>query len=80
MFFVAFQGISTMDDPDVVLIVDRYTDGHAQEPVLRQGLGPHDGLLRAYGVPLLPPAVRVTAAHGDPRAGEVGIESKAILS
>jgi len=29
----------------------------------------HEGLLRAYGVPRLPPAVRVSAARGDPRAG-----------
>jgi hypothetical protein len=30
----------------------------------------HEGLLEAYGVPRLPPSVRVTAARGDPRAGE----------
>jgi len=28
----------------------------------------HEGLLRAYGVPSLPPEVRVVAAKGDPRA------------
>ena len=28
----------------------------------------HEGLLRAYGVPRMPPDVRVMAAHGDPRA------------
>ncbi len=33
----------------------------------------HEGLLLAYGVPTLPPAVRVAAAHGDPRAGEAAI-------
>ncbi len=38
----------------------------------------HEGLLRAYGVPLLPPAVRVSAAHGDPRAGEATVESREI--
>jgi hypothetical protein len=40
----------------------------------------HEGLLRAYGVPRLPPHVRVTAAHGDPRAGEATAESRALLS
>ena len=37
----------------------------------------HEGLLRAYGVQLLPPAVRVMAAHGDPRAGEGGVRIEA---
>jgi hypothetical protein len=39
----------------------------------------HEGLGRAYGVAPLPPAVRVMAAHGDPRAGQVGIEAREIL-
>jgi hypothetical protein len=39
----------------------------------------HEGLLRAYGVPRLPPEVRVIAAHGDPRAGEAILEARAIL-
>jgi hypothetical protein len=30
----------------------------------------YEGILLAYGVPRLPPRVRVSAAHGDPRAGE----------
>src|SRR6202040_3663571 len=30
----------------------------------------HEGRLRVYGVPALPPAVRVAAAQGDPSAGE----------
>ncbi|HEX3517801.1 MAG TPA: replication-relaxation family protein [Solirubrobacteraceae bacterium] len=30
----------------------------------------HEGLLLAYRIPSLPPAVRVTAAQGDPRAAE----------
>ncbi len=30
----------------------------------------HEGLLRGYGVPRLPPDVRCGAAHGDPRARE----------
>jgi hypothetical protein len=34
----------------------------------------HEGLARAYGVPRLPPAVRVSAAGGDPRAGEARAE------
>lgn len=38
----------------------------------------HEGLLRAYGVPRLPPEVRVTAAHGDPRAGEASAEPREI--
>lgn len=40
----------------------------------------HEGLLRAYGVPHLPPHVRVSAAHGDPRAGEATAESRELLS
>jgi hypothetical protein len=38
----------------------------------------HERLLRAYGVPRLPPEVRVTAAHGDPSAGEVAVEPREI--
>ncbi|HYM56109.1 MAG TPA: replication-relaxation family protein [Solirubrobacteraceae bacterium] len=38
----------------------------------------HEGLLCAYGVPRLPPDVRVTAAHGDPRAGEAAVERREI--
>jgi predicted transcriptional regulator len=34
----------------------------------------HEGLVCAYGVPRLPPEVRVQAAHGDPRAAEATIE------
>jgi predicted transcriptional regulator len=34
----------------------------------------HEGVGHAYGVPPLPPAVRVAAAHGDPRAGELTAE------
>jgi hypothetical protein len=30
----------------------------------------HEGLRQAYGVPRLPPSVRVGETHGDPRAGE----------
>jgi hypothetical protein len=36
----------------------------------------HEGLLRAYGVPRLPPAVRTTEARGDPRAGEASVEAR----
>jgi hypothetical protein len=39
----------------------------------------HEGILQAYGVPRLPPAVRVAAARGDPRAGEAGIEQRQII-
>ncbi len=38
----------------------------------------HEGLLAAYGVPKLPPAVRVADAHGDPRAGETTVEPREI--
>ena len=38
----------------------------------------HEGLLCAYGVSRLPPEVRVTVAHGDPRAGEANVEPRAI--
>ena len=40
----------------------------------------HEGIRRAYGVPPLPPAVRVLAAHGDPRAGEAAVEPRALPS
>ena len=36
----------------------------------------HEGLLHSYGVPRLPPEVRVSAAHGDPRAGEATAEPR----
>ena len=39
----------------------------------------HEGLLHAYGVPRLPPQVRVTASRGDPRAGQAAVERRAIL-
>jgi Replication-relaxation len=40
----------------------------------------HEGRLCAYGVPRLPPEVRVMAAHGDPRASVATAESREILS
>jgi hypothetical protein len=40
----------------------------------------HEGLLCAYGVARLPPEVRVSAAYGDPRAGEAAAEPREILS
>jgi hypothetical protein len=40
----------------------------------------HEGLLGAYGVPRLPPDVRVIAAHGDPRAREATVEPRQILT
>ena len=36
----------------------------------------HEGFADCYGVPRLPPPVRATAAHGDPRAGETNIEHR----
>jgi hypothetical protein len=38
----------------------------------------HEGLVRAYGVPRLPQAVRVSTAGGDPRAGEARAEPREI--
>ncbi len=38
----------------------------------------HEGLSRAYGVPRLPPDVRVALAHGDPRAAEALAQPRAI--
>ena len=40
----------------------------------------HEGLLCAYGVPPLPPAVRASAAHGDPRAAEASAEAREIVA
>ncbi len=39
----------------------------------------HEGVLLAYGIPRLPPAVRA-AASGDPRAGEATVEERELLS
>jgi hypothetical protein len=39
----------------------------------------HEGLRRGYGVPRLPPDVRVSAAGGDPRAGESVAEPRELL-
>ena len=39
----------------------------------------HEGLLGAYGVPRLPPAVRAAAADGDPGAGEATVEARELL-
>jgi len=39
----------------------------------------HEGLLCGYGVPRLPPGVRVSAAHGDPRAGAAAAEVRELL-
>jgi hypothetical protein len=36
----------------------------------------HEGRLRGYGVPRLPPEVRVSIAHGDPRARESTAEQR----
>jgi hypothetical protein len=38
----------------------------------------HEGRLRGYGVPRLPPEVRVSVAHGDPRARESVAEPRAL--
>jgi hypothetical protein len=39
----------------------------------------HEGLLHGYGVPRLPPDVRVVAAQGDPRAAEAIAVSRELL-
>ena len=39
----------------------------------------HEGLLRGYGVPRLPPEVRVSVADGDPRAREAVAEPRELL-
>jgi hypothetical protein len=39
----------------------------------------HERLLRAYGVPRLPPEVRVSAAHGDPFAREATAQARELL-
>jgi hypothetical protein len=38
----------------------------------------HDGVMLAYGVPTLPPPVRVSVAGGDPRRGEAAAEARAL--
>ncbi len=40
----------------------------------------HEGCLRGYGVPRLPPDVRVSAAHGDPRARVPVAEPRELLA
>jgi hypothetical protein len=40
----------------------------------------HEGLLFAYGVPRVPPQVRVSAAQGDPRAAEATVIAREITS
>jgi hypothetical protein len=40
----------------------------------------HEGLLLAYGVPALPPAVRSAVANGDPRAREAAIVPRELLA
>jgi hypothetical protein len=39
----------------------------------------HEGLTCAYGVPRLPPEVRVSAARGDPRASEAVAEPRNLV-
>ncbi len=40
----------------------------------------HEGHLRGYGVPRLPPDVRVSVAHGDPRARASAVEPRELLA
>jgi hypothetical protein len=39
----------------------------------------HEGVLGAFGIPRLPPDIRVLAAHGDPRAGEAAVQPSEIF-
>jgi hypothetical protein len=39
----------------------------------------HEGLVRAYGVPSLPPAIRMSARGGDPAASEPRVEQRRLL-
>jgi hypothetical protein len=39
----------------------------------------HEGLLHAYGIPRMPPQVRVAEAHGDPQAGATCVELRELL-
>jgi hypothetical protein len=39
----------------------------------------HEGVLGAFGIPRLPPDVRVLAAHGDPRASEAAVQPSVIF-
>jgi Replication-relaxation len=39
----------------------------------------HEGHLTGYGVPRLPPSVRVRAAHGDPRASQPAFELRRLI-
>ena len=38
----------------------------------------HEGLRRAYGLPRLPPAVRIAQAHGDPQAGAASVQAREV--
>ena len=38
----------------------------------------HEGLRRAYGVPRLPPSVRIVEASDDPRAGKASVQAREI--
>jgi hypothetical protein len=40
----------------------------------------HERLLRGYGVPRLPPDVRVSVADGDPRAREAAVEVRELVA
>ena len=40
----------------------------------------HEKVLRGYGVPRLPPAVRIAANQGDPRVGETTFETRQLLA
>jgi hypothetical protein len=39
----------------------------------------HEGHLLGYGVSRIPPNVRVTEAHGDPRAAASAVEPRSLL-
>ena len=41
MHFGVFEGVRTMNDPDMALGIHRHADGGAHHPVIGQRLGPH---------------------------------------
>ena len=41
VIFHSFERSAAVNDPDVILGVDRNADGHAQQPMIRQRLRPH---------------------------------------
>jgi hypothetical protein len=71
--FVRRERIGAMDDPDVILSINRYANGHSHQPAIRQRFGPervylearrHDSLFALHTGSLL------ECAFGDGKGGE----------